>query len=194
VVFLLYREGRPLSTKRLNMDKNKETVNTSQSAVTDTTTKGDEVVVDDAEARIAQLEADKAKLIEEGANWKLAALKNKGKVPKDDSDEDDEETEAERVRRLVQEEISKSKIAQIDAEKDKVLKQALKENKELKLAHLNKTTATPNATVGTHTETVTVQDTLVTPEQTAAFKARGWTDKDIERYKKNLQRVGGGGR
>ncbi len=94
---------------------------------------------------------------------------------------------------MVQEEISKSKIAQIDAEKDRVLKHALKENKELKLAHLNKTT-TPNATVGTHSEGATVQDTLITPDQLAALKARGLNDKDIERYKKNLQRVGGGGR
>ncbi len=58
------------------MDKD-TTVNTSSPAVENTTPKVAEVV-DDAEARIAQLEADKAKLIEEGLNWKIAALKNKG--------------------------------------------------------------------------------------------------------------------
>ncbi len=49
---------------------------------------------------------------------------------------------------------------------------------------MNKT-GIPSGT-GSHTEGRQVVDTMVTPEQLAAFKARGWTDKDVERYKKNL--------
>ncbi len=60
----------------------------------------------------------------------------------------------------------------------------MKENKEAKLALANKT-GTPSS-IGSHTESKVVGDTLVTPEQIAAFKARGWDDKKIERYKKNL--------
>jgi hypothetical protein len=137
----------------------------------------------DAEARIVQLEAEKAKLIVESANYKLGMLKAKGKVQEDFEDE----SEDDRIARIVQEKISETKIAQIDTEKDKLIKQTLRENKELKLALQNKT-KDPLATLGTHSESQKVQDTSITPEQMTAFKAKGWTDKDIERYKKNLSR------
>jgi hypothetical protein len=63
----------------------------------------------------------------------------------------------------------------------------LKENTELKLTLKNKSNGIPTS-VGSHTEGYQVQDTSVTPEQLAAFKSRGWSDKDIERYKKNLNK------
>lgn len=142
---------------------------------------------EDIEAKIAALEAAKAKALEEAANYKIAYLKEKTKAKDFDSDD---ETEDERIERIVQEKITATKVAQIDLEKEALLAKALKENKELKLAQLNKTT-TPPAAVGTHSEGTPVTSTLITPEQMAAFKARGWTDKDIERYKKNLQRYTG---
>jgi len=102
----------------------------------------------------------------------------------------EDETEEERTRRIIKEELAQSKIQQIDTEKEMLLKKLARENKELKLANLNKT-GTPVATVGTHSEGTPVTDTSVTPEQLAAFKAKGWTDKDIERYKGNLRRYSG---
>jgi len=146
------------------------------------------VQTEDLEAKVAVLEAEKARLIEESANYKLGMLKAKGKIKEELPDEDDDE----KLRRITREEIANSRLAEITKEQDAIIKKALKENKELKLASLNRT-GTPPAT-GVSTETQKVQDTIVTAEQIAAFKARGWTDKDIERYKKNLQRVGGGGR
>lgn len=136
----------------------------------------------DLEARYAALEAEKAKLIEEGANYKLAYLKeakrNKGnEIPEGDDDE--------RIRRIANEALANSQLAEIARQQDAMLKNALKENKELKLAQLNKTSGVPSA-IGSHTEGKAVSDTLVTPEQLVAFKARGWSEKDIERYKKNL--------
>lgn len=139
-----------------------------------------EVVVDDNEAKIAALEAEKAKLIEESANYKLGMLKAKAK------NEDPDEDEDQKIDRKVQEAISNSRLVEIAREQDTIIQKALKENKELKLARLNKTE--PAAAVGIHSESIPVRDTQVTPDQMAAFKARGWTDKDIERYKKNLQR------
>lgn len=136
------------------------------------------------EKRIKQLEKDKADLIVESSNYKMAFLKEKSK-----KESDLEETEEERVRRITLETIASTKVAQIDAEKEALLKKLAKENSELKLAQLNKTT-NPPATIGSHNEGQEVKDTLVTPEQLAAFKAKGWTDKDIERYKKNLQKYG----
>lgn len=137
---------------------------------------------EDIEARIAQLETEKA-------NYKLAFLKEKSKNKQEDFNNDDE-TEDEKIARIVSEKLAETKIAQIDNEKEALLKQVIKENKELKLAQLNKPTSTP-ASMGAHSEGTPVTDTTVTPEQMAAFKAKGWSDKDIERYKKNLNRYGG---
>lgn len=142
-------------------------------------------VEDDNEARIATLETEKAKLIEESANWKLAALKAKAKAKEGGFEEDEDE----RMTRIAQKTLAESRLAEIAREQDTIIQKTLKENKELKLARLNKTE--PAAAVGTHTESTPVKDTLVTPDQMTAFKKMGWSDKDIDRYKKNLQRYGG---
>lgn len=159
-------------------------VNTPQPAAVETTTP---VLTEgeDLAAKFAQLEAEKNKAIVEGANWKLAALKNKSKT----TENFDDETEEDRMTRVAQGVLANSRLADIAREQDAIIQKALKENKELKLAQLGKST-TPPAAIGTHTESQPVQDTLITPEQLAAFKAKGWTDKDIERYKKNMQRYG----
>ncbi len=160
------------------MDENKDTIKTN----VETVVTPEKVIpsTDDAEARIAALESEKATLIQNEANYKIAFLKEKSKNREPDPDETDEE----RIRRITREELSQNKISQIDAEKETLLKKLARENKELKLAQLNKTDIPASTT--THTEGQKVVDTLVTPEQLLAFKAKGWTDKDIERYKKNL--------
>ena len=137
----------------------------------------------DAEAKIAELEKEKNRVIEEAANYKMAYLKEKKKNERDEAEL--EESEDDRMRRIANETLANSRLAEIAREQDAIIKQALKENKELKLAQMNKISGTPTA-VGSHTETKTVPDTLVTEEQLAAFRARGWDDKKIERYKKNL--------
>lgn len=138
------------------------------------------------ETRIAELEAENAKLTEESANYKLGMMKAKAKQ----GDDDLEETDEDRIRRIAREEANKVKIANNEAEKDALIKKVLKENSELKLANLNKNNVPP-ASIGSHSESNPVTDTVVTPEQLAAFKARNWTEKDVERYKKNLSRYSG---
>lgn len=147
----------------------------TEQTVTPTGTEGD------AEARIAALEIERN-------NYKIALNKEKSKKKPDDFVDDEDEDD--RIQRIVDARIASSKIAQIDAEKEAIYQKAIRENKELKLAQLNKTT-TPPATMGTHSESIAVTDTLVTPDQMAIFKAKGWSDKDIERYKKNLNKYGG---
>lgn len=129
---------------------------------------------EDAEARFKQLEAEKE-------NYRKAYLKeaDKNKLGENEDYED-------KIRRIASETLADSRIAEIAREQDAIIAKALKENKELKLAQLNKTTAP--AAMGTHTESVAVQDTSITNEQLAAFKAKGWTDKDIERYKQNMRK------
>ena len=135
----------------------------------------------DLQAQIDALEAEKAEVLERENNYKNAYLKEVEKNRQNGGEESDED----RIRRITREELSLKEVGRIDKEKEALLANALKENKELKLAQLNKTT-TPPAAVGTHSEGVAPTDTRVTPEQMAAFKAKGWSDQDIERYKKNL--------
>lgn len=137
------------------------------------------------ERELEQLRSDKAKAIEEAANWKIAAMKAK----KGSAQEDNDETEEERVARLVSEQLSAKKVQELENEEKRLLERTLKENKELKLAQLHGRKE-PLAGQGGHSEGPSVRSTLVTPEQEAAFKSRGWSDKDIERYKKNLVRYG----
>ena len=136
------------------------------------------------QARIAELEAERAAIIEREANYKLAYLKE---VEKNKNLGHEGETEDERIRRITREELAKKEIAQIDTEKEELFKKTLKENKELKLAIQNKTPGSSTAGGGS-SEQPQVTSTLVTEEQIAAFKKRGWSDADIERYKKNLLR------
>lgn len=131
-------------------------------------------------------EAQIVKLEDEKENYRKAYLKEASK----NKDPDANESEDDRIRRIAREVAADTRIAEIDKEKDALFAKTLKENKELKLAQMNKTGAPP-AAVGTHAEGQPVRDTLVTPEQLAHFKSKGWSDQDIERYKKNLQRGGG---
>ena len=175
------------------MDKEPTTIEAKdQTIVTDpagSETSTTPAVENELEAKLSQIEAEKNKALEEAANYKIAYLKEKRKAREEVTyDDDPEETEQEKISRLVKEEVARQKVAQLDQEKENLLKQALKENKELKLANLNKTVQTPPAGIGGHSEGTSVRDTLVTPDQMAAFKSRGWSDKDIERYKKNLRR------
>ena len=143
------------------------------------------VDVEDLEAKNVALEAEKAKLIEEAANYKMAYLKAKQKAREEPTDE----AEDEKMRQIAQETLANSRLAEIAREQDAIIKKALKENKEYRLAIANKTDV--SATTGASTEGPVVKDTMVTPEQLAAFKKMGWTDKDIERYKKNMIRYSG---
>ena len=135
--------------------------------------------VEDLEAKVAQLEAEKKQLLEEKTNYQAAYLKTKA-VSREDEDEED------KIRRIAQETLAGSRLAQIAAEQDALIKKALKENKELKLAQLNKTDIPVSTT--TSTESVAVKDTFIIPEQMAQFKSMGKSDKWIENYKRNLQR------
>ncbi len=164
------------------MDKTNATNVEAEKIATQTEVKVLPSTEEDLEAKIQALEEEKARLVESEANFKVAYLKEKSK--KTESFED--ESEEDRFRRIAREELTNSRLSQIDREKDEAFKKALKENKELKLAQLNKT-GTPPAGMGSHTETYQVRDTSVTPEQEAYFKnSLKWSDDKIARYKKNM--------
>lgn len=135
---------------------------------------------DDAEAKIAALEAEKE-------NYRKAFLKEKNKN-RGESSETEAETEDDKLRRIVREEQASAGIARVDTEKEDLLRKLAKENKELKLAHMNKPDV--SASSGTHSESqAIVRDATLSPDQEKALREqRNWSDKDIERYKKNLNK------
>ncbi len=159
------------------MDKNNTAVEGTQAAAPEKTVTTPTVAEIDVEAKIKALEVERD-------NYKQGLLKEKAKNKAEDRVVNDE-SEEDRIARIVQEKLSETHIARIDSEKQALVEKALKENKELKLALANKTT-TPSAAMGSHNESTPVKDTLVTPEQMAYFKSKNWSDKDIERYKKNV--------
>ena len=74
---------------------------------------------DDAEAKIAALEAEKAKLIEANANYKVAYLKEAKK--NENLDESDEE----KMARIASRVLADSRLAEIAREQDTIIQKAL---------------------------------------------------------------------
>lgn len=140
---------------------------------------------EDLEAKVKALEEEKARLVEERANYQAAYLKEKSKAQYDPNEDDED-----KFRRIAREELANTRLLEVDREREAILQKALRENKELKLAHLNKTN-TPPATMGTHSESQPVRDAVLSPSTIAHFKQIGKTDKWIENYKKNLQKNSG---
>ena len=173
------------------MDKNINATeaNVPKIAPEEIVTKSPTMTEEDLEAKNLALEVEKARLLEEKDNYKNAYLKEKRKK-EGIIDDEDVLNDEDKLRKIAREEMSNSRQAEIAREQDLIIKKALRENKELKLANLNKTNSTP-ASVGTHSESIPVTSTIITPEQMAFFKQKGFSDKDIERYKKNLQKGGG---
>lgn len=139
----------------------------------------------EAEIKIEALELEKANLIEQKENYRLAYLK----ADKKNGDINPDESEEDKLRRIVREETADNRLTQIDKEKEELLKKTLKENGELKLALKNKPEI-PGST-NNHTESVKVSDNVITPQQEEYFrKTLKWTDKDIENYKRNRSKQG----
>ncbi len=141
------------------------------------------VVQEDLSAKFEALEAENKRLAGERDSYRRNLLKVKGKIVEDIEGEDPDE----KMQRIAEATVASSRLAEIAREQDDIIRKALKENNELKLALKNKG-GTPPASVGIHTGGAEVQDTSVTPEQLAYFKTQRWDDKKIEAYKKNLRK------
>lgn len=136
------------------------------------------------QVEIEKLRKEKEEILVREANYKLAYLKEARK--NEGNGDPVDEPEDERIRRIYREEQAKERLSQIDSAERVLLEKTLKENHELRLAQQNKPAASP--TGGSSSEQISVTSTVITNDQLAAFKARGWSDKDIERYKKNLSK------
>ncbi len=133
-------------------------------------------------AELARKDAEILKTRVERDNYKQGLLKAKGKIAGGE-----EVDNIDLMRQIAKEEALSAMEERLVADKDAIITKALKENSELKLALKNKG-GTPPASIGTHSEGIPVQDGQVTSEQIAALKAKGWDDKKIDAYKKNLRK------
>ncbi len=124
---------------------------------------------------------EQLKTAEERDNYKKGLLKAKGKLPDDELEEEDD-----RIRRIVADTIASTKSAQIEQAKEELIRKTLADNAELKKALANKEqipTTTPGSSVDN--PPFKTNDQLLSKEQIAYFKSKGWSDKKIEEYKQN---------
>lgn len=121
------------------------------------------------------------------AEHKIAEQRLKIKSQKPIEDEEDSESLDILVDRKLNEKLAQSDLTQAQEEKEKLLKQALKRNKELETALKNRSQIVSTGS-GTSSEGMEVQDTSLSKEQLDNLKKRGWDDARIERFKKTLQK------
>lgn len=146
----------------------------------------------DYEALLAEKDAELAKVKDERENYKKGLLKAKGKLPEESQRETDglEEDADSRTRRIVQETLLSTKEAQLHAEKEQVLKAALKRNKELETALKNRGQITSSSGEGSNQEKPEgKRDNYFSNDQLNALRAKGYDDKKIEELKKNMSKV-----
>lgn len=139
----------------------------------------------DYEAMLNEKDVELAKLREEKENYRKGLLKAKGKLPEDDDKSSNDEDD--KFRRIVREEMLTSREAQIQSEKDALIIASAKKVKELTLALKNRQQITNTSAPGSNQEKGEVKtDNFFSSEQINSLKAKGWSDKKIEEFKKNL--------
>lgn len=139
-----------------------------------------EVKVEDVdwEAKYNETNETLAKVAAERENYKRVALSKKGK--------DDNETEDEKIARIVAQQLQESTEARLLREKDEIAKKALQENKELKVALKNRAQVGTSASTGGGQSTTDVKTDFWTAEQLAYFKKR---NIDPEKAKENYLKL-----
>lgn len=136
-----------------------------------------EDIAEMAEALESSLKRE-AKTAEERDNYKEGMLKAKGKL-KSDGKEEEEDTEPVNGK------------GKDSSELAVVVKELLKQNKELTVAAVNRSQIATSGQGGSSESKVEVGDNLLSTAQLKDLKSRGWDDKKIARLKENLQKTRG---
>lgn len=124
-----------------------------------------------------------SKLEEERENYRKGMLKAKGKLPEEGGMD-----QVEMMRQIAREEYLNTEIAHARQDKDFIIEKQAKELREAKLALANKSGIGSGGTGASTEDKMTVKDNILTDAQISDFKAKGWDDAKIERFKKNLQK------
>jgi hypothetical protein len=146
------------------------------------------IEVVDYEAVLAKKDAELAEVRTERENYRKGMLKAKGKLPEEeDLDSSTPEKMEEIIDRKVQEKFLSTREAQLQAEKSAALTALLKRNKELEVALKNRGQILSPTGTGSNTEKPEGKvDNYLSNDQVNALKAKGWDDKKIEAFKKNM--------
>jgi hypothetical protein len=148
----------------------------------------DESLKKDLEEEYNKLIAENAKLSKERDNYKKGMLLAKGKIVENDEEHTSLPLE-EQIEKIVQEKLLATQEAQNLMKQKELVERALKENKELKLALANRKQV-DNSSVGTgSSEPIPVKDNFLSPAQINDLKSKGWDDKKIELFRKNLAKA-----
>ena len=143
----------------------------------------------DYEAELQKKDAEIAKVREEKDNYRKGMLKAKGKLPEEDDNSSEEDLDS-KIDRKVQERLLQTREAQVQSEKDALVLSLAKKNKELTLALKNRGQINTSSGQGSNQERPEGKvDNVLSNDQLASLKARGWDDKKIEEFKKNLNKV-----
>lgn len=143
----------------------------------------DEKVEDsiDWEARYNEKDQQLAKVAAERENYKRVALSKKGK-----SNNDEDESDDERIVRIVDERLQDSTQAQLLKEKDEIARAAVKKVNELTVALRNRSQVGTSAASGGGQSSVSSTNEFWTDEQKAYFKKRGI---DPEKARENYLKI-----
>lgn len=142
----------------------------------------------DYEAELAKKDAEIAKIAQEKENYRRGMLKAKGKLPdEDDNSSNDEDLDA-KIDRKVEERLLASREAQVLAEKDALVIASAKKIKELSLALKNRNQVSSSSGQGSNQDRQEVRtDSTLSEDQINSLRSKGWDDKKIEAFKKNLK-------
>jgi len=142
----------------------------------------------DYEAELTKKDAELAKVRAEKENYRRGMLKAKGKLPDEDDNSSNDEDIDTKISRKVQEELLASREGQIIAEKDALIVNLAKKTKELTLALKNRSQVTASTGIGSNQDRQEVRtDSTLSEDQISSLRAKGWDDKKIELFKKNLK-------
>lgn len=142
----------------------------------------------DYEAELTKKDAELAKVRAEKENYRRGMLKAKGKLPdEDDISSNDEDIDA-KIDRKVEEKYLATREAQVLAEKDALVIASAKKIKELSLALKNRSQVSSSTGQGSNQDRPEVRtDSTLSEDQLSSLRAKGWDDKKIELFKKNLK-------
>lgn len=138
----------------------------------------------DWEAKSKDLEAKLAKVSEDRDNYRKGLLAAKGKGG--------DESEDDKIARIVQEKLLETQYSQLLIEKDEIAQNAIKENKELKVALKNRAQAGASTSSGGGQDTTEVKTDFFTPEQLKDMENRSRLTGikiDPEKVKANLLKI-----
>lgn len=137
----------------------------------------------DLAAEYEALLAENARLAADRDNYRKGMLAAKGKSKVEEPTyEPEEETEDDRIARKVREVLSQTQAEQARKRQEEIIKQALKENRELKAALQNRSQIS-SAPASSSKESPEPRDSYFTDEQIAYLKKRGL---DPAKVKENL--------